>query len=263
MYAKARPGYPAEAIDFIISRLNLVPGTKVADIGCGTGISSRLLAARGLKVIGIEPNEDMIKKARSAEDAPSVGRDGSADDVESEDDALSARVAEIEYRQANAEQTGLPDRWVDAVTCAQAFHWFDPEAALTEFHRILKDHGWVALIWNVRNNKDDFTRGYGDAFKQVAPTADDAGRLPRNRDYLLSHPMFEDGRADIFANEQTLERDSLIARAFSASYAPREGPGADLLKKLLDELFDRYQSDGAVRIKYDTCVYTARQRTPD
>src|SRR5687768_7266174 len=99
-YARNRPTYPVEAINFIVA--GMARPISAADLGCGTGISTRLLAACGVKVVGIDPNRDMLAQA-------------------------SQESTGIEYRQGAGEQTGLPDGSIDLVVCAQSFHWFDPE----------------------------------------------------------------------------------------------------------------------------------------
>lgn len=240
IYASARPAYPEKAIDYIVDRCNLKTGSVLVDIGCGTGISSRLLAARGMDVIGVEPNADMIEKARTAN---------------------SDRRPTVRYVQARAEQTGLDDASADAVLCAQSFHWFDPELALREFHRILNANGWAVLMWNIRDNRDAFTRAYGEAFDKVsADITNDCSRGPKNRDVILTHPLFRNAEEVSFANEQTLDRESLIDRAFSASYAPRRGELADQLKELLNSAFDRYEKNGIISMKYSTAIYSARKK---
>src|SRR5439155_22179559 len=109
-YAKYRPSYPIEAIDFIVSHCRLGKDSMLVDVGCGTGISARLFAERSLRVIGIEPNAEM----RAAAAATSVPPD----------------CPQPIYQEGRAEATGLADQSVDAVLAAQAFHWFEPEAAL-------------------------------------------------------------------------------------------------------------------------------------
>src|SRR5687767_10433545 len=69
LYARCRPAYPTEALDFLTERCRLKPGSVVIDVGCGTGISSRLLAVRGWHVLGIEPNAEMRRRAE-AEPSP-------------------------------------------------------------------------------------------------------------------------------------------------------------------------------------------------
>src|SRR5207248_2014816 len=68
-YAKYRPDYPAAVLDYIMAQCGLSDKASLVDVGCGTGISSRLFAARGLRVVGVEPNEAMRARAE-AEPAP-------------------------------------------------------------------------------------------------------------------------------------------------------------------------------------------------
>ncbi|HEY9648403.1 MAG TPA: class I SAM-dependent methyltransferase, partial [Chroococcidiopsis sp.] len=141
-YAKYRPSYPAEAIAAMLAGLGESGNLPVADVGAGTGISSRLLAAQGANVWAIEPNAAM-REAAIAHPA-------------------------VEFCAATAEATGLPDQSVQLVTCCQAFHWFEPVATLAEFQRILQPHGRVALMWNERDLSDPFTHGYTEAIRKAA-----------------------------------------------------------------------------------------------
>src|SRR5262245_21833755 len=70
VYARCRPTYPAAAIALIVARFGPGPGSLLVDVGCGTGISSRLFAERGVPVIGIEPNEDMRRQAAAQPSPP-------------------------------------------------------------------------------------------------------------------------------------------------------------------------------------------------
>src|SRR5947209_3039744 len=144
LYARHRPGYPPAALDLIAERCKLDSAALLVDVGCGTGIATRLFAARGVRVIGIEPDDDMRAQAQAAltEEDPASGASGSRSP---------------EYRKGTAEATGLPDAVATAVLVAQAFHWFDAPAALGEFHRILRPLGSVALLWNERDQADPCT----------------------------------------------------------------------------------------------------------
>lgn len=242
IYAKARPTYPDAAIDYVMDICKLSAGSELADIGCGTGISSQLFAERGLDVIGVEPNFDMRQKATEL----SISKD-------------STKSGSLRLVDGTAENTTLANASVDAILCAQAFHWFKPDLALKEFHRILKPEGWTVLIWNERDESDQFTRAYGDAFRKLTEIDKIEGRHGASGVPLLTSEYFCKGELTHFENEQILDRESLILRAFSASYAPKETGIANRLKEMLNTAFERFQKGGEVSIKYTVAVYSAQK----
>jgi ubiquinone/menaquinone biosynthesis C-methylase UbiE len=238
-YDRHRPSYPAAAIDYLIRVCALVPGSRVVDVGCGTGISTRLLAARGLEVIGIEPNADMRRQAEL------IG--------------CPAGPA-ASFREGRAEATGLPDACASLVIAAQAFHWFANESSLREFHRLLRPGGWVALIWNEQDRNDPFTAAYFDALVRHSPEPHLATRAHAGSgEKLLNYTLFEQRQRIEFPHDQKLDHEQLIGRAFSASYAPREGDAKQKLVSELDEAFAKYQCDGQVSMRYQTVVYLGKK----
>jgi SAM-dependent methyltransferase len=239
-YAKHRPGYPAAAVDFIVARCGLGPTTPLTDVGCGTGISSRLFAARGIPVIGVEPNDEMRAKAAAAS-APAGGRPP-------------------RYVPGRGEATGLPDASVAAVLAAQAFHWFDAAAALSEFHRILQPGGWAALMWNERDETDPFTAAYGAVVRTAKETASVEGPRAVAGDPLLTSSLFEDASRTAFANVQELDEEGLLGRSFAVSYAPRDPAEAAAFAAALRRAFAQWQRDGRVVLRYETTVYLGRRR---
>jgi SAM-dependent methyltransferase len=240
-YDKYRPSYPAAALDFIVQRSGLNTASVLVDVGSGTGISSRLFAARGIRVVGIEPNDDMRALAASV--------------------PIPTSQPTPEYRKGNAETTGLSNGFATAVLSAQAFHWFDPAVALPEFHRILQPDGWVALMWNERDETDPFTAAYGAVIRTAKDAATVEGPRGRAGDPLLVHPLFEAGERVRFAGEQEVDEEGALGRAFSASYAPRAPAEVEAWTAGLRQVFAAHQRDGRATLRYETTVYLARRRT--
>jgi SAM-dependent methyltransferase len=239
IYAKARPSYPEAAIQRIVELAKLTPHSVLVDVGCGTGISTRLLAHHGFRVIGIEPNADMLRQAESEPAAAGSGN--------------------VEYRHATAEDTGLADNIADLVLAAQAFHWFRPDPALMEFQRILAPNCWVALMWNERDESDAFTKAFGDALRPSPETTGVEGHRAQAGDALLTSKKFTDARKECFPNGQRLDEDGVIRRAFSASYAPKDKEGTEKLRRQLQKIFAQHNKDGAVDLLYETSIYLARK----
>lgn len=235
LYARHRPSYPASAIDFILEQCRLGTDTPLVDVGCGTGISSRLCAARGVPVIGVEPNDEMRREAEAA--SPAGGT--------------------LRYQKGSAEATGLPDGLAAAVLSAQAFHWFDAPRALAEFHRVLRPGGHVALIWNERDESDPFTAAYGAVVRSSPDAAIMESARAEAGMALLRSEWFTDGARTQFSNTQELDEEGLVGRAFSVSYAPREPAAAEKFATKLRRAFAAFQRDGKVLMRYVTTVYLA------
>lgn len=229
-YAKYRPSYPAAAIDLILEGLGQPSQLVAADVGAGTGISSRLLAERGVKVLAIEPNSAM----RQAAIHPL-----------------------IELRDATAEATRLNDASVDLVTCFQAFHWFNPELALLEFRRILKPSRRLALVWNERDSNDKFTASYSQLI-QIASNNHPAEQRRVAVDPLLTSPYFTNEHYT-FTYIQKVNLSGLIGRAMSTSYIPQEGAMHQQLVADLQQLYERNcDRDHCVSLVYRTAVFLAQ-----
>ena len=233
-YTRHRPDYPAAAFDAMLDGLGEPASITAADVGAGTGISSRQLASRGVRVLAIEPNAEM----RSAADG----------------------AAGVEWRDGTAERTGLADTSVALVLCAQAFHWFRAGEALAEFHRVLVPGGRLALMWNTRDRADPRTRGYVEAIHAVNGEHP-AEMRPFDPGGIEAGGRFEPARLVRVPNAQRLDRDGLIGRAASASYVPREGAAFEQLVRLLSDVWARHRdAAGLVTMRYETRLWLATRR---
>jgi SAM-dependent methyltransferase len=147
-YVRGRPEFPAAALDWLRSDLELMRGKTAIDLGAGTGKFTRRLVETGAAVIAVEPVDAM--RALLARDLPGVI-------------ALAG----------SAQHIPLPDACVDVVVCAQAFHWFASAAALREIRRVLRPDGMLGLIWNVRDQSVDWV---ARLTRLMAPHEKDAPR---------------------------------------------------------------------------------------
>ncbi|MQQ99955.1 class I SAM-dependent methyltransferase [Glaciimonas soli] len=125
-YVRGRPDYPPEIADWLRNALAITSDAIILDLGAGTGKFTPLLVATGARVIAVEPVEQMRNK-------------------------LAHALPQVEALAGTAEAIPLPDASVDAVVCAQAFHWFATKTALAEIYRVLKPGGKLGLVWNLRD----------------------------------------------------------------------------------------------------------------
>jgi SAM-dependent methyltransferase len=232
-YAKHRPSYPGPAIDEMLRGLGDPATLVAADIGAGTGISARLLAERGPRVVAIEPNAAMRDRAASH--------------------------PRVEFRDAAAEHTGLGDASLDLVLCAQSFHWFRKGPALEEFRRILRPGGRLALMWNDRDRSHPFC----DAYYRIVlstPIAKPMETSWAGENPLVGEPGWRDAREWGAPYCQTLDLASLLGRAMSASYVPKSGPEHDRIVRELRDLHGAYAGpDGRVTMRYLTRLFLAER----
>ena len=111
-----RPTYPEELFDWLAG---IAPQRKLAwDCGAGSGQAAVALAARFEQVLGTDISAAQL--------------------------ASAPVLADVEYRVAPAEASGLPDHSVDLITVAQALHWFDLPKFYAEAQRVLTPHGIIA-----------------------------------------------------------------------------------------------------------------------
>ncbi|MFG2075518.1 Methyltransferase domain-containing protein [Nonomuraea maritima] len=178
VYERGRPGYPPEAIAW------LVPGDarRVLDLGAGTGKLTRQLAGAGFDVVAVEPLEEMRGRLREA--APGVS-----------------------VREGSAERVPLPDGSVDAVVAAQAWHWFDPARAVPEVARVLAPGGTLSLVWNLRDLSEPWVFVLDQILhqhsRQVIDTRPPVGRpfgAPEHAEFRWRQPMPREGLVDLVAS---------------------------------------------------------------
>ncbi|WP_037604298.1 class I SAM-dependent methyltransferase [Streptacidiphilus rugosus] len=145
VYERGRPGYPGAALDWLLAGGSREP-QRVLDLGAGTGKLTRLLLARGLEVTAVEPADGMREE-------------------------LAAAVPGARVLAGSAEAIPVGDGAADALLAAQAWHWVDPVTAVPEAARVLRPGGTLGLIWNVRDEREDWVAALG---RLLAPSGAEA-----------------------------------------------------------------------------------------
>ncbi len=160
-YDRVRPSPAPEALDWLLpERRDLV-----VDVGAGTGLFSRALASRGAHVVAVEPDDRM--RAVLQENSPGV-----------------------EAIVGSGEAIPLPDASADGVFFSSAWHWMDPDKAIPEVARVLRDGGRFGVIWTSRDHETDWLRA-DEWFRDAAPDGDvlRGETLPRGRQARREHSL--------------------------------------------------------------------------
>jgi ubiquinone/menaquinone biosynthesis C-methylase UbiE len=237
-YIKYRPGYPPQVLDTLKERCGLTPASVIADVGSGTGILAEIFLRNGNLVYGIEPNREMREAG----------------------ERLLSGYPNFHSLDAKAEDTTLPDKSVDFVTAGQAFHWFKPAPARSEFSRILKTGGWVVLVWNFRQ---DATTEFLGAYERMLHTyGTDYAEVQHRGDATEANIIEFYGdppQLATFPNSQSFDFEALKGRLLSSSYTPEPGhPNHEPMLHALRTIFDEHQENGRVTFEYDTRLYYGR-----
>jgi len=126
LYDRARRGYPEQLFDDLFALAEMSPhGSRILEIGCGTGQATRPLARRGCRVMCVEPGPNLARIAcRNMAEFP--------------------RVTVINQRFEDFDPAGAT---FDMVFAATAWHWIDPQVRYSKAASVLKPGGVLAFTW--------------------------------------------------------------------------------------------------------------------
>jgi SAM-dependent methyltransferase len=204
-YAQNRPGYPPEAVAWLVGDA----AANVLELGSGTGKLTQSLVSLGHRVVATDPLTPMLAELTRV--APGA-----------------RRVA------ATAERIPLTAGVVDIVVSAQAFHWFDAEQALPEIARVLRPGGILALVWNTADFTIPWVRR---VLGLIGMGAEEVGDDP-----FAGSDLFATQERRAFRHWQKFDRHALVGYISSSSYAAVMTP--DDRAALLTEVGDIYDSYG-------------------
>ena len=198
-YERGRPGYPREAVEWLVG----TEPVSVLELGAGTGKLTEVLVALGHDVFATDPDDAML-------------------------DVLSAKLPDVRATVGTAEQIPAGDGLYDVVVASQAFHWFDLDRALPEIVRVLRPQGRLALTWNARDERIPWVRKLGALIgsqeQEVRPTRpiDDSGLFSAVDESTFRHWQTVDRNT---VQDLVLSRSNILA----LTDAEREAKRAEVL----------------------------------
>lgn len=225
-YERSRPEYPADVVRWLVGE----EPCDVVDLGAGTGKLTRSLVALGHRVTAVELLPEMIAHLRVA---------------------VPGAIAV----EGEAEAIPLADGSADVVAVAQAFHWFDQQAALRECARVLRPGGRVALVWNVRDESEAWVADLSDAMVGRTGVDHAAGAIAVSglfepEQHVTLGPHFQE------VDRSTL-RELVLSRSFCAALSEEER--APIFDRV-DEVFATHERNGIVRLTYLVECFRAQRR---
>jgi SAM-dependent methyltransferase len=239
-YDRARPRYPDVLIERIVA---VAPGTRVLDVGCGTGIVARQFQAAGCQVLGVDPDPRLAEYARNS--------------------GIDVEVSTFE----GWEDAG---RTFDAVVSGESWHWVDPLAGATKAARVLRPRGLLAVFWNTGQPSAGIADAFADVYRQVLPDSL-VSRLDRRSieqahsalcakaiDGIRATHAFDEPEQWRFEWAQSYTRDEWLDALQTSGDAIPEGQLAGLLEGV-GAAIDAH--GGSLTMNYLTFVIAAARNT--
>jgi SAM-dependent methyltransferase len=228
-YEVGRPEYPFDAVAWMLERMP-EGSRRIADVGAGTGKLTRaLVAAPGAEVVALDPDQAMLAALRDA-------------------------IPGVPTFVGSAERLPLPDSSVDAVVLGQAWHWVEPVVASVEIGRVVRSGGVLGLIWNIRDERQEWVRRlteimHGSAAEEMLAAGDPVVDAP-----------FGPLEQELWEWTRQMTRAQLHSMATSRSYVITASDDERArIRQDMDALFDELGLDdaGVIELPYVTRAFRA------
>jgi SAM-dependent methyltransferase len=192
-YEAARPSYPPEAVAWFVENLRLTPGRRVADVAAGTGKLTRLLVPTGAELLAVEPVPGMRATFRRL-------------------------LPVVPLVAATAEAMPFTAASLDAITVAQAWHWFDHDRATAETARVLRSGGRLGLVWNARDRTEPWVDEVWSIIDRVEKHAPWRDHENWRDSAMRAMPGFGELHDAQFRHVQRITPEGVVQRVASVSH---------------------------------------------
>jgi SAM-dependent methyltransferase len=192
-YEAARPSYPPDALAWFVEHLRIAPGHRVVDLAAGTGKLTRLLAPTGADLFAVEPVPGMRETFRRL-------------------------LPTVPLVAGTAEAMPFAAATFDAITVAQAWHWFDHERATAEMARVLTPGGRLGLVWNARDRSEPWVDEVWSIMDRVEKKAPWRDHENWRDSATKAMPGFGELHSAQFRHRQAITPDGVVQRVASVSH---------------------------------------------
>jgi SAM-dependent methyltransferase len=238
VYERSRPSYPPEAVAWLVDRLRIRPQARVVDLAAGTGKLTRLLVPARASLVAMEPVPEMRQVLRQI-------------------------VPDVPVLAGAAEALPIRAGTVDAVTVAQAFHWFDVERAFGELARVLRPGGRVGIVWNARDRSVDWVDRVWSIMDEVERSAPWRDHENWRDSALGDRTGFGPLETAVFRHEHPMTPEGVVDRMRGVSHLAVLPPSelAAVLDEVRHVLATHPQTRGRheLRIPYRTDCYSTER----
>lgn len=238
LYAANRPSYSPNVLKYLQKDLGFSSTVLGADIGCGTGQLTKILAEYFDLVYAVEPNNSMMQECQK----------------------YLYNYKNILYECHSAESTEIDDNKLDYITTAQAFHLFHNAETLREFKRILKPDGRLIIVYNMKNHSSDLFLKNEEVLLKHCPLYRRNFHAKAFKCDSFQECFTKDSyQYRCFSNDNTeyLDYDTFINRTLSASYAIQKGnPSFPVFVKELAAVFGDFSVNQRVKMELSTVIYS-------
>lgn len=233
IYSRYRPSYSESSIQFLYDSGIIKRTDILADIGAGTGILTKQFLDYGNKIYAVEPNKEMRAIAK----------------------LNLAKYSNLQILDCTAEHISICDKKIDTIVVGQAFHWFDKNQFKKECNRILRQNGYIVLLWNRKTQNTIMEIERKNLRRQYTNIVDMYDNDWALREIAIKE-FYRWFRSKIFDNPIINSYEEFIGRSLSDSRAPVYDTSIYMDYQIaLGKYFEKYSVNERITISNETVVY--------
>lgn len=229
-YDRFRSGYPESLVDHLV----FDHPSNALDVGCGTGKVATAVAGRGVRVVGVEPDDRMAQVARNH--------------------GVRVCIASFETWDSKGQL-------FDLITCGHAWHWIDPAVGLAKAASLLRPGGAIELFWNYHVLDQSVLEHIDAAYQAYGPELNVLGHDPTgaaDTDPFGGSAAFTGGQARTYRWVRDFDGEEWAEMV--GTFSDHQALGEKRLSALQEAVRRIIDEHGVIRAQCGTYAWSARKR---